>query len=277
VKRPDKAAVLFAGALGNAGGMAHCAPRLREAAFGAGGEIIKTMVEEILAVFPTPDAAAAAAARMQTCVAALPPMDATRLALRVGFHAGPVFWRDGDVFGDTVNVAARLAGHAARGQILTSRDTAALLSPAMRSCTRTLYEVPLKGKANRVELVEVLWQQDADVTDVPGQGAEPDARLRLFHRGREIDVLEGGVNIGRDRECDVVIDDEHVSRRHCTLARRHGKVVVQDHSANGTYVSIDGKGELVLHREDYILRGRGHIALGQPRAQSAETIEYLSD
>lgn len=42
----------------------------------------------------------------------------------VGLHAGPVVERDGDVFGATVNVAARLAAHAHAGELLTTARTA---------------------------------------------------------------------------------------------------------------------------------------------------------
>ena len=40
---------------------------------------------------------------------------------------------------------------------------------------------------------------------------------------------------------------------------------------------FDGEAEMVLHREDYILRGHGWIACGEPRAQSADAIEYYCE
>ena len=42
-----------------------------------------------------------------------------RLGIRIGFHAGPVLEERGDVFGDAVNTAARMAGLAKCGQIIT--------------------------------------------------------------------------------------------------------------------------------------------------------------
>jgi len=158
-----------------------------------------------------------------------------------------------------------------------SRETADRLSPAVRNCTRVLYSVEVKGKSASVELCELLWQQSADVTDVAGHDTGPIASLRVRHRGQEIEAPEGGLNVGRDRECDIVVEDEHVSRRHCTIQRRHGKYIVQDHSANGTYVSVEGEREIVLHREEYVLRGTGWIALGQPRGKSSSVLEYICD
>ncbi|MGH2729996.1 MAG: adenylate/guanylate cyclase domain-containing protein [Actinomycetota bacterium] len=47
------------------------------------------------------------------------------LDLRLGLHAGPVVERDGDVFGRTVNVAARVAAAAEAGEALISMDVLA--------------------------------------------------------------------------------------------------------------------------------------------------------
>ena len=45
------------------------------------------------------------------------------LTVRVGFHSGPVISHAADVFGDTVNVAARVVAHAKPGQILVAKQT----------------------------------------------------------------------------------------------------------------------------------------------------------
>ena len=42
----------------------------------------------------------------------------------VGIHTGPVVFQDGDVYGATVNVAARIASHAQAGQVVVSEETA---------------------------------------------------------------------------------------------------------------------------------------------------------
>jgi adenylate cyclase len=40
-------------------------------------------------------------------------------------EAGPVVFRDGDVYGRTVNIASRIADEAGAGEVLTSQETAA--------------------------------------------------------------------------------------------------------------------------------------------------------
>ncbi|HEX9235158.1 MAG TPA: adenylate/guanylate cyclase domain-containing protein, partial [Actinomycetota bacterium] len=47
----------------------------------------------------------------------------------VGVNAGPVVFRDGDYFGRTVNIAARIAARAGPGEVLVSQDVLALSRP----------------------------------------------------------------------------------------------------------------------------------------------------
>src|SRR5204863_241857 len=101
-------------------------------------------------------------------VESLPTVGSNKLALRIGFHTGPVVQRDNDVFGDTVNVASRLADQAVRGQILTSQETAALLGGFIRNWTRPLYSIQIRGKAEEVAICEIVWRQSPDVTEAIG-------------------------------------------------------------------------------------------------------------
>jgi adenylate cyclase len=55
------------------------------------------------------------------------------------------------------------------------------------------------------------------------------------------------------------------------------KFILSDHSANGTYVTVEGDREIVLRREEFTLRGHGWIAFGQPRATSTDVIEFFCE
>jgi adenylate cyclase len=258
--------------------IAQCIEALREATEVAGGDVIKEIGDEVMAIFATADAAAHAATRMQLAVDALPLVGSTKLGVRIGFHAGPVLRRENDLFGDTVNIASRLAGQAAKGQVLTSEATATQLSAAVRSCTRALYSVDLKGKAESVALYELIWRQGADITDVAGStAAAATGTLWLKHGELELDGAQAPLNIGRDKECHVIVASENASRQHCTIERRREKFVLRDHSTNGTYVTVEGEAEFVLHREEYVLRGHGWITCGDPRAQASDALEYYCE
>jgi adenylate cyclase len=67
--------------------------------------------------FPNPGDGVSAALDMVEGVAAeaLPPA-------RVGIHAGPVVFQEGDYFGRTVNLAARIGEYARPGEVLVSQE-----------------------------------------------------------------------------------------------------------------------------------------------------------
>jgi adenylate cyclase len=258
--------------------IAQCMRTLREVTAAAGGEVVKEIGDEVMTTFPSPDAAANAATRMHLAVEALPLVGQTKLALRIGFHTGAVLHRDGDLFGDTVNLASRIAGQAARGQVLLSQETVALLTPAVRSLTRALYAVDLKGKAESVALCELVWRQSPDVTDMAGTTVDMAVgQLWLKHRGAEVTGWDSTVHIGRDKEGHVIVSSENASRQHCTIERHRQKFVLRDHSTNGTYLTVEGEQEIVLHREEYVLRGHGWISCGEPRSQVPDPLEYYCE
>jgi class 3 adenylate cyclase len=60
-------------------------------------------------------ATVAAAVAMQDAILGLPPAGGQRMAIRIGLHFGPLVTVDGDVFGDAVNVAARMVAQAKAG------------------------------------------------------------------------------------------------------------------------------------------------------------------
>src|SRR5436853_5507353 len=76
-----------------------CIEQLKSATQAAGGRVVKTIGDEIMAVFASADAGGSAAAEMQAAVSALPAVGDTRLGVKIGFHSGPVIQKDDDVFG----------------------------------------------------------------------------------------------------------------------------------------------------------------------------------
>jgi adenylate cyclase len=77
--------------------------------------------------------------------------------VRIGVHHGPVVERDGDVFGATVNVAARLTAHANVGQLLTTGAIASLLTELAHLSAVALGPTLLKNVA---EPVDIYWIAD---------------------------------------------------------------------------------------------------------------------
>jgi adenylate cyclase len=86
----------------------------------AGDELVKTIGDAVMLASPGPAAAVAALAGLwQRCSGT-----AGFLLPRAGAHHGPAISRDGDYLGATVNLAARVAGHAGGGQVLVTSDMA---------------------------------------------------------------------------------------------------------------------------------------------------------
>ena len=115
-----------------------CVNLMREKTVNAKGRVIKTIGDEVMSAFATADHAADAAIEMQSAISEMPPVGSTQIGIRIGFNHGPVVERDGDVFGDAVNLAARLAGVATKGQIITARDTVMLMAPMLKASTRAI-------------------------------------------------------------------------------------------------------------------------------------------
>jgi len=268
--------------LGNADAQAtmeRCMAIAKRACEEWGGRVIKTIGDEIMAAFPAADAAAHAAMQIQVRVSVQRTSRGTPISMHVGFHFGPAIQNAGDVFGDSVNVAARLTELAGSGQIFTSEQTAAELSPALKKRTRDQDAQSLRGKEQDVRVFELIWQDSEDeltmMTARPSPASAP-ARIKLRHGTHEIE-LGGGKSVltmGRDQQNDVIIADRKASRLHAKIERRRDKFVLIDHSSNGTYVAVEGEPEMVLRREELVLRGSGRMSFGH--AYADDPAEFLT-
>jgi class 3 adenylate cyclase len=246
------------------------------------GRVVKTIGDEVMAVFDSAAQGMRAASDMQQMIGELPLLAPNaRLAMRAGFHFGPALVENDDVFGDTVNIAARMATLANPGQIVTTGETVAALPDYMRGLCRSIDALAVKGKAGTVNVFEVIWQENAELTMVSpsvttlAPGGE---RLHLTHAGNllELGMARPAVTLGRDPGCDMVIRDPRASRQHARIELRRDKFVLTDISSNGTYVTIDGEAELAIKREELILRGAGRIVFGHPWAPDCPEVLAFS-
>jgi adenylate cyclase len=110
------------------------------------GQPVKWLGDGVMFHFRQPGQAVVAALEMieRTPEAGLPEA-------HVGLHAGPVVFQDGDYFGRTVNLAARIAAHAGPGQVLVSDEVVAECAGGPVAF-EPIGPVPLKGVAAPVPL-----------------------------------------------------------------------------------------------------------------------------
>jgi adenylate cyclase len=239
-----------------------------------GGRVVKEIGDGLMCAFADAAAALHAARAMQPELAEKDRGSA--LGIHVGCHYGPVLEEAGDLFGDCVNVAARVAGLARTGQVLVTRELVDRLDEPLRRSVRRLGDVPVKGRREPVELLEYVWETPDELTIIRQSASRRRAaRLRLGSAGGER-WFEGspGVSItfGRDAASDVVVGDREASRRHAHVEARRDRFVLVDHSVNGTYVAIGDEPEVCLRREELMLRGRGRIALGRSTTGASATV-----
>ena len=262
--------------------MERCQFRLGQAAASCGGRLAKSTADKVMVLAATPDSAADAASAMHLAMDKLPKTAGVKLALGVGLHYGPVIQKGDEVFGDTVNLAARLCEAAGGGQIILTEWTAKLLSPLYRAWMRTLETAQLKGRTDEVGLCELVWRADDNATAFVRAPAEPAPApaskvLKITYRGKTIERRreKDAITIGRGDDCGLIVHDEQASRHHCRIERRKDKFVLVDVSTNGTYVTIDGEREMELDREELVLTKKGCITFGQPRVHATEVVEFV--
>ena len=245
------------------------------------GRLVKTVGDAVMCAFPSADRLVGAACAMQNAVSA--DEGDQGLAIRIGLNFGPVIEDpDGDLFGNTVNLAARMAALAHEGQILTGAETAQTLAGGDCPASRLIDVTRLKGFAEPQPVHEILWRP-AEATRLfavtPGRplgGADAPATLSLSWADSSLDMrrTQSPLRLGRSADADIQIVSDRVSRLHCLIEPRRNGFFLTDQSTNGTFVQMQGGDEIFLRGEGTFLIGTGVIALGLPVRQAG--IERLS-
>jgi adenylate cyclase len=232
-----------------------------------GGQCVKRSGDELLLLFDGAEAA---------CQALVAAQGTATLDLRIGVHAGALIKKRGDVFGDTVNIAARLTAIARAREIIVSEIVRNDLPRALQKDCRPFEKVRLRGTARSMAIFHLCWEESAATRFNSAVVVTSGQRQRLLLQTRTGPVAlarEQELTIGRDPKCDVVIDDERVSRFHATIEWRRGMVMLRDHSTNGSFVWLaDETRAHYLRREELPIRGTGQLNFGAGGADCA--VEY---
>ena len=250
--------------------ISHCLNILTQIVNKHGGCVIKTIGDEVMCTLPTASAGILAAAEMQRRVTSELELVRYTISIRVGLHYGNVVSEDNDVFGDAVNVAARMAGLAKAQQIVTTQSTANDMPTGDGIEMRSLGKTRVKGKLLPIEIVDIMWQEDtSNVTMVSAALNLDDLMQRMGltiqfgEKTLEMKDSSPPIMMGRDRQNDLILDDEWVSRNHASIEFRQGHFILVDRSTNGTYVSSGQEDEMRVHRDEVHLGKSGIISLGQ--------------
>ena len=241
-----------------------------------GGTLLRTVGDSALASFAQTDGACEAAMDIQREHLQL------GLTARVGFHFGEVIADSGDIYGNAVNLAARIAAFAEANEICTTDTAIARLGHKHRTNVHFLDKVEFKGLSKPISVYRVHWRTDSAQTLVVTAGAanerfKHDKVLELQVDGKQLRIDAGNpvMTFGRSYDNDVVIESESASRNHASIEWARGRYVLNDFSTNGTYVLKDGMESEFLRRESVPLDQSGVIGLGfDPMGESLNIINY---
>jgi class 3 adenylate cyclase len=242
------------------------------------GTIIGTIGDEIMCTFDKPEDALITARQIHKMMQTDPSMQANQLAMRIGINSGTVVSLSNSVYGDTVNIAARLAQQAKANQSLVSSNTIASIDEMLRDQIRHIGQLNLRGKAGALEVHELLeTDTEEEITEV---ASNEELATRSFlmtarYRTREMrfDPMLVRFLFGRGQDCDQTVDHPTISREHAEFLYRNGQFLLRDFSTNGTCV-VQGDQQEQIHRSTIELKGHGQIYLGRTLGLPDYCIEF---
>lgn len=241
-----------------------------------GGRVVKTLGDGLLVVFADPaDAVDAVIALQRTHYARTRSWPSNLLThMKIGVACGPLVELDGDCYGDTVNVAARLCQMAGAGHIWVTSEVVRGLRAQAGTRFRSLGAVSIRGLSEAREICQIDWNthdpsemltQPAESVEWQRVGVADHIALSCANRSASFSAEELPVHLGRLPELEFAVLNQRVSRRHARLDWVNRNVVLTDLSSYGTWVRLgDGASELVLRRGECVLMGWGEISLGTP-------------
>ncbi len=245
------------------------------------GTIIKTIGDEVMSTFPQADMAISAAIAMQKAIDFMPPIipgQSIKPNIRIGLHMGPVIRHGSDVFGDAVNVAARMVSLAKPRQIVTTQQTIYALPKDAGVDIRCVDRTTIKGRGGEFIIYEVIWEEETLTIMLSDPALKvSDSRLYLKLGEKEIcvDSDNPSVTLGRQEQNDLVINDKATSRLHARIEYHRGRFILIDQSTNGTFVSPEGEKPVLVHNDEYVLSTRGTISTGRETDDgSSEAIQF---
>lgn len=241
------------------------------------GRVVKTLGDGALLAFDTADDAVRFCLKI---VHEKRPGAAADMGVRAGLCVGEVQEVEGDVWGDPVNVAARLLDLGTAKQVLTIQESMQYVTDDGSFRTRRFRTRQLKGRKESVDVVEIMPPDDeatAGMTRASLSMFRPTAnelkmKIRFGEMVHEMgtDQMADPVTVGRSDANTIVIRRPDISRRHLEIRTRDGKFFLKDHSSNGTILQPNEGASVNVEKEEILLHGSGKIMPGVPEMSSDE-------
>src|SRR5262245_50686199 len=165
----------------------------------AGGRVVKTIGDAIMACFKDPAVAVKAAIRMQQVMSedrAKMEFPDERIHIRVALHMGLGLEKDNDVFGDVVNTAAKVQQQTEPDQILITEALLIATRQAGARCVK-LGRAEVKGKDEAVNVYAVAWSDAVGEQLFDEQQRQFDTKLREVRHQK--DQMESELEAAREQ------------------------------------------------------------------------------
>jgi TolB-like protein/tetratricopeptide (TPR) repeat protein len=161
----------------------------------------------------------------------------TAILFRVGLHLGDVIVDDNDIYGDDVNVAARLETEAPPGGIVVSRAVREAVTGRLKATLHTLGELALKNIERPIRAFRVEWKAEdwpepqAGASTAPEDAASPWAATPWKPAAPRLSIVVlPFANIGGDPEQEYFVDGVTESLT-TDLSRMSGMLVIARNTA----------------------------------------------
>lgn len=250
----------------------------------AGGRVIKTLGDGLMAVFDDAERAVEAAVSLHDSLERIAPVGeglpvkAAAIKLKVAIAWGEMVEVDGDCFGDAVNVAARLLDLAGDNETLTTAQLLRELPTDQHERFRSIDKLHLRGRKDPVAVLRMDARRFGDtmstmIMDEPAASDMPDGvRLTWLGTERVFSPATMPLVLGRSPQASFCVSDSRVSRSHARIESHSGHFYLTDLSYNGTHVKFDHDDQiLTLRRGTCTLHGSGVISLGAPPTDATST------
>jgi len=249
------------------------------------GHLVKTIGDEILVYFTDIDMAVFAAKAIQEAMEDDRSPETIGVSIRIGMQYGSTILENDDIFGDTVNVAARVASMAKARQILCTQEIAFMVkSGELSNNMRPFDRLRVKGKNEQLDVYLYAWEEEGDITNMATASSftnparhDQVKKLVLKYEGKSHTIKTDTASyvLGRGQDCELMIKGDLISRHHSKLEHRRGKFIITDQSTNGTFIRTAEGQEIFLRREEFTVFGSGYISLGKKVDLSDENIIHF--
>jgi adenylate cyclase len=243
-----------------------------------GGEFISSKGDDVLSIFSDAAGAFRAASHMRA-------QRRHPISFHAGLHYGPIIRVGNDIYGDAVNMTARLASIANPGEVIMSQNFVDLLATDERQSLSSLDKMTFKGKSRPCNIYTFLDEDRSLNTQISIGRTRASATqeattcavyVTLRYNGQTMCCGDNqSLSIGRSPDCNLVINRQWVSRRHATIGVANGRVRLAERSSSGTFLSMRSGQEILVRREDVLLLGTGIISPGMQSTNSDAQVIYF--